>query len=150
MSLEKNIMQHMKAAMKEKNQAKLRGIRAIKSAILLAKTEKAGVEELSEEQEVKMLQKLAKQRKDSIAVFQAEGRDDLVQKEQEELDVINSFLPEMMSEETILEHVKTIIAEVGASTPQDMGKVMGKASGIFAGKADMGLVSAAVKKLLMS
>lgn len=143
-------MQHMKAAMKEKNQAKLRGIRAIKSAILLAKTEKAGVEELSEEQEVKMLQKLAKQRKDSIAVFQAEGRDDLVQKEQEELDVINSFLPEMMSEETIFEHVKAIIAEVGASTPQDMGKVMGKASGVFAGKADMGLVSAAVKKLLMS
>lgn len=150
MSLEKNIMQQMKVAMKEKNQAKLRGIRAIKSAILLAKTEKAGVEELTEEQEVKMLQKLAKQRKDSISMFQAEGRDDLVQKEQEELDVINSFLPEMMSEEEITEKVKAIMTEVGASTPQDMGKVMGKASGIFAGKADMGLVSATVKKLLIA
>lgn len=148
MSLEKIIMQEMKAAMKEKNQAKLRGVRAIKSAILLAKTEKAGVDELTEEQEIKMLQKLAKQRKDSIAVFQAEDREDLVQKEQEELDVINSFLPEMMSEEEITEKVKEIMAAVGAATPQDMGKVMGRASGFFAGKADMGLVSATVKKLL--
>lgn len=148
MALDKDIMQHMKAAMKAKEQGKLRGLRAIKSAILLAKTEKGGSDELTEEQEVKLLQKLAKQRKDSITIFEKEGRDDLAEKEKEELEIIEGFLPEMMSEEEITAKLKEIISSVGAAGMQDMGKVMGQASGFFNGKADMGLVSKTVKTLL--
>lgn len=148
MSLEKQVMQEMKAAMKNKNQGKLRALRAIKSAILLAKTEKAGVDSLSEEQELKMLQKLAKQRKDSIAIFEKEGRNDLAATEKEELEVIELFLPEMMAEEEVIAKVKEIVAQVGAESMKDMGKVMGMASKAFAGKADMSLVSKTVKEVL--
>lgn len=148
MSLEKQVMQEMKAAMKNKNQGKLRALRAIKSAILLAKTEKAGVDSLSEEQELKMLQKLAKQRKDSIAIFEKEGRNDLAATEKEELEVIELFLPEMMAEEEVVAKVKEIVAQVGAESMKDMGKVMGMASKAFAGKADMSLVSKTVKEVL--
>lgn len=148
MSLEQQIMQQMKAAMKTKDQGKLRAVRAIKSAILLAKTEKGASEDLTEEQEVKLLQKLAKQRKDSIDIFNKEGRDDLAEKEQEELSVIEEFLPAMMSEEEITAKVKEILQQVGASTMQDMGKAMGVASSAFAGKADMSLVSKIVREQL--
>lgn len=148
MTLEQKIMSEMKLAMKSKDQAKLRALRAIKNAILVAKTEKGAAKELSEEQEVKLLQKLAKQRNDSIELFAKEGRDDLVQKEQEEVNVIDTFLPELMSEEEIEKKVKLLIEEVNAQGMQDMGKVMGKASTQFAGKADMGEVSKKVRELL--
>ncbi len=148
MSLETQIMQEMKAAMKEKNQARLRALRAIKSAILLAKTEKAGTDELTEEQESKLLQKLAKQRRDSIAIYEKEGRDDLLQKEQEELDVIEEFLPEQMSEEQIEKEVKALLVEMNATSMQDMGKVMGAATKKFDGKADMSIVSKKVREAL--
>ena len=126
MSLETTIMGEMKQAMLTKNEGALRGIRAIKAAILLAKTEKGASETLTEETEIKILQKLAKQRKESIEIFQKENRDDLVKKEQEELDVIEKFLPKQMGADELRELLKGIIAQVGASTPQDMGKVMGR------------------------
>lgn len=148
MSLEKQIMQEMKTAMKEKNQAALRTLRAIKSAILLAKTEKAKTDELTEEQEVKLLQKLAKQRKDSISIYEEQGRNDLAATEQEELEIIENFLPAMMSETEIQQNVEELINQIGASGMQDMGKVMGQASSKFAGKADMSLVSKYVKQSL--
>ncbi len=148
MSLEQRVMQQMKVALKEKNQAALRTLRAIKSAIQLAKTEKGASEQLTEEQEIKLLQKMAKQRKDSMAIFEEQGREDLSKKEQEELEVIESFLPEMMSEEEIATAVSAIIAQVGAENMQDMGKVMGKASQELAGKADMSLVSKIVRQQL--
>ncbi len=148
MGLEQAIMGQMKDAMKNKDQAALRALRAIKSAILLAKTEKGGGDELSEEQEVKMLQKLVKQRKDSITIFQEQGRDDLVSKEQEELDVMEKFLPEMMGEDEIKNVITSLIEQTGASGMQDMGKVMGAASKALAGKADMSMVSGLVRQLL--
>ena len=148
MSLESTIMGEMKQAMLTKNEGALRGIRAIKAAILLAKTEKGASETLTEETEIKILQKLAKQRKESIEIFQKENRDDLVKKEQEELDVIEKFLPKQMGADELRELLKGIIAQVGASTPQDMGKVMGVATKALAGKADGKTVSEMVKQLL--
>lgn len=148
MSLEQKVMELMKSAMKTKDQAKLRTARSIKSAILLAKTEKGASSELSEEQEFKILQKMAKQRKDSIDIFHKEGREDLATTEQEELAVIEEFLPTMMNEEEITAQVKQILASTGAASMQDMGKVMGQANSVFAGKADMGLVSSIVKQEL--
>lgn len=148
MSLETTIMGEMKQAMLSKNEGALRGIRAIKAAILLAKTEKGASENLTEETEIKILQKLAKQRKESIEIFQKENRDDLVKKEQEELDVIEKFLPKQMGADELRELLKGIIAQVGATTPQDMGKVMGAATKALAGKADGKTVSEMVKQLL--
>lgn len=148
MSLETHVMQEMKTAMKAKDQSKLRTLRAIKSAILIAKTEKAGIDQLSEEQEFKILQKLAKQRKDSLTIYEKEGRDDLASTEKEELEIIQTFLPEMMSEEDIASQVKSIVQSSGASGMQDMGKVMGAASKVLAGKADMSLVSKFVREAL--
>ncbi len=148
MSLESQIMQEMKAAMKEKNQGKLRALRSIKSAIQIAKTEKGGTDELSEEQELKILQKLAKQRKDSVAIYEKEGREDLALIEKEELSIIDEFLPEMMNEEDINNQLNTIMSSIGATGMQDMGKVMGAASKAFAGKADMSLVSKLVRQAL--
>ena len=148
MSLEKKIVSEMKSAMKNKDQAGLRALRSIKSAILMAKTEKGASKELNDAQEVKLLQKLAKQRKDSIELFEKEGREDLAKKEEEELEVIEKFLPELMSEEEIEAAVKSLIEEVNAQGMQDMGKVMGRASKEFAGKADLGIVSEKVKEQL--
>ncbi len=148
MNLEDRVMQEMKLALKEKDQAKLRTLRAIKSAIQIAKTEKDADGVLTEEQENKILQKMAKQRADSITIYEEQGREDLAQIEREELEVINSFLPEQMSEEEIANQVQKIIEQVGASGMQDMGKVMGVASKEFAGKADMSIVSKYVKEAL--
>jgi len=148
MSLEVQIMQEIKTAMKSKEKSKLRTLRSIKSAILLAKTEKAGVVELSEEQEFKILQKLAKQRKDSFSIYEKEGRDDLAATEKEELEIIQTFLPEMMSEEDIKSELSSLIQSIGANGMQDMGKTMGAASKAFAGKADMSIVSKLVKEIL--
>lgn len=147
MALEQSIMAELKAAMLAKDEAKLRGLRAIKAAIILLKTSEAG-KEITEEDEMKMLQKLVKQRKESIDIYTKQGREDLAKTEQEEVAVIEMFLPKMMSEEEIRVALKDIIASVGASSPAEMGKVMGAANKAFAGKADNKIVSALVKEML--
>jgi uncharacterized protein YqeY len=146
MSLEQQIMADLKAAMLAKNEAGLRAIRAIKSAILLAKTSGGG--ELKPEDEVKMLQKLVKQRQESIEIYKTQGRDDLAKPEMEEVEIISKYLPAMMSEEEVREAVKAAISSTGASSPAEMGKVMGVVTKQLAGKADNKLVSALVKELL--
>jgi len=139
----------MKQAMLSKDEGALRGIRAIKAAILLAKTEKGAVTDtLNEEQEMKLLQKLMKQRKDSLEIFQRENRADLAKKEEEEIAVIEKYLPKQLSAEELKTELKKIIEQVGAKTPQDMGKVMGAANKAFAGKADGKTISVIVKELL--
>jgi uncharacterized protein len=149
MNLEQKIMQDLKAAMKAKDQKALRGIRAIKAAILLEKTS-GDKSELSEEKEIKLLQKLVKQRKDSLAIYQKEGRDDLAQVEEEEIEVIERYLPQQMSEQELRAEVDKIIEETGASSMKDMGKVMGIATKRFAGRAEGKAISAAVKQKLSS
>ncbi|MBP7167757.1 MAG: GatB/YqeY domain-containing protein [Bacteroidia bacterium] len=146
MSLEQQIMADLKAAMLAKNEAGLRAIRAIKSAILLAKTSGGG--ELKPEDEVKMLQKLVKQRQESIEIYKTQNRDDLAKPEMEEVEIISKYLPAMMSEEEVREAVKAAISSTGASSPAEMGKVMGVVTKQLAGKADNKLVSALVKELL--
>jgi uncharacterized protein YqeY len=148
MSLEQKIMAEMKDAMKAKNEAALRGLRAIKAAIIIAKTAEGAGGELKEEDETKMLQKLVKQRRDSLEIFQKQNREDLAQKEQEEIAVIEKFLPKQMTEEELKTGLTEIIKQVGATSPADMGKVMGAATKQFAGKADGKAISAAVKELL--
>lgn len=148
MSLEEKVNSELKTAMLAKDEATVRGLRAIKSAIILAKTEKGANGQVSAEKEVQILQKMVKQRKDSIAEFEKAGRADLIQKEQEEISVIEKFLPAMMNEDEIREGIKKIIAETGATSIKEMGKVMGAASKAFAGKADNKIVSEVVKSLL--
>jgi uncharacterized protein len=148
MSLEQNIMTEMKEAMKAKDEAGLRSLRAIKAAIIIAKTEPGANGEISAEAEIKMLQKLVKQRKDSLAIFTEQNRPELAQKEAEEIAVIEKFLPKQMSEDELREAVKVIIANVGATSAADMGKVMGVASKELAGKIDGKAISAMVKSLL--
>lgn len=148
MSLENDIMQKMKDAMKAKDDAALRGLRAIKAAILLLKT--SGSEEITPEAEMKMLQKLVKQRQDSLEIFNQQNRSDLAQKELEEIKVIEQFLPKPLTEEELKKALSEIIHEVGASGIQDLGKVMGVASKKLAGKADGKSINAAVKELLTS
>ncbi len=138
----------MKEAMKNKNEASLRGLRAIKAAIIVAKTEKGANGEINEDGEMKLLQKLLKQRKDSLEIFEKENRADLAQKEKEEIAVIEKFLPAPMSADELRNALKNIIAEVGASGAADMGKVMGTATKTLAGKADGKSISAMVKELL--
>ena len=139
-------MADLKAAMLAKNEAGLRAIRAIKSAILLAKTSGGG--ELKPEDEVNMLQKLVKQRQESIEIYKTQNRDDLAKPEMEEVEIISKYLPAMMSEEEVRESVKAAISSSGASSPAEMGKVMGVVTKQLAGKADNKLVSALVKELL--
>ncbi|MFN5134406.1 MAG: GatB/YqeY domain-containing protein [Chitinophagaceae bacterium] len=145
MSLETNVMAEMKDAMKAKDEGKLRGLRAIKAALLLLKT---SGEAVTEEAELKALQKMVKQRKDSLEIFKQQNRTDLAQKEEEEIAVIEKFLPQPMSEEDLKLAVQKIIIETGASSPADMGKVIGVATKQLAGKADGKAISAAVKELL--
>lgn len=148
MSLEQQVMAEMKDAMKSKNEATLRGLRAIKAEIIKAKTEPGANGEISAETEIKMLQKMAKQRKDSLEIYQQQNRQDLAQKEQEELAIIEKFLPAQLSGDELKKELEAIIAETGASSPADMGKVMGLATKKLAGKADGKAISAAVKELL--
>lgn len=148
MALQDKIDQDIKAAMLAKDNTRLRGLRAIKAAILLAKTEKGPAEALSEDAEIKVLQKLAKQRKESAEIYQQQNRDDLYQIEMEELAVIESFLPKQLSRDEIETHVKQLIAETGAVGPKDMGKVMGLANQKLAGKADGKTISEIAKTLL--
>lgn len=147
MSLEQNIMAKMKNAMKAKDEAALRGLRAIKAAILLAKTS-GGSGEITADDEIKLLQKLVKQRKDSLEIFQQQNRADLAQKEEEEINIIEQFLPKQLGADELKTIVAAIIAEVGAISAADMGKVMGAASKQLAGQADGKTISAVVKELL--
>jgi uncharacterized protein YqeY len=148
MRLEIEVMSLMKDAMKNKDEALLRGLRAIKAEIIKAKTEPGANGDISEDIEMKLLQKLVKQRRDSLAIFEQQNRADLASKEAEEIAVIEKFLPAQMSEEAIKEVLQAIIAEVGAAGPQDLGKVMGIASKQLAGKADGKVISAITKELL--
>lgn len=143
-----NIDQEIKQAMLAKDQVRLRGLRAIKSALLLAKTEKGQTEELNEEAEIKILQKLVKQRKESADIYQAQGRDDLYQVEQEEIDVISQFLPKQLERAEIELIISKIIAETGAASIKEMGKVMGLANKELAGKAEGKLIGEVVKSQL--
>jgi uncharacterized protein YqeY len=148
MSLEQKIMGELKTAMLAKDEKALRSLRAIKAAILLAKTSEGAGGELKEDDEIKLLQKLVKQRKDSLEIFQQQNRTDLAQKEQEEIEIIEKFLPKQLSPDEIKAELTVIISEVGASSPADMGKVMGQATKRLAGKADGKTISALVKEIL--
>ena len=150
MSLKHQIDNDIKAAMLAKNKDELTALRAIKSMILLAETEKSGTGELSTDIESKLLMKAAKQRKESSEIFQKEGREDLAKTELLELEVISRYLPKQLSEGELLAEVKKIIELVGAKGPQDMGKVMGTATKQLAGKAEGKMISEIVKKLLAS
>ena len=149
MSLQKQVMDKMKEAMKAKDTVALQALRAVKSAFLLAKTETGFQAELTEEQEIKIIQKQVKQRKDSAAIFLKQDRQDLAEPELAEIAVLEQFLPEALSEEKIEEVVVATIKKVGASGMQDMGKVMGIVSKELAGKADGKTISTLVKKNLM-
>jgi len=148
MSLEEKTMAQMKDAMKSKDEATLRGLRAIKAAIILAKTAEGAGGKLSEADEVKLLQKLVKQRKDSLEIYQKQDRKDLAQKELEEIEVIEQFLPKQLSGDELKKIIAEIIQQTGASSPADMGKVMGVANKQLAGKADGKSISIVVKELL--
>ncbi|MBP5999569.1 MAG: GatB/YqeY domain-containing protein [Sediminibacterium sp.] len=148
MSLEVDVMSLMKDAMKNKDEALLRGLRAIKAEIIKAKTEPGANGEISADGEMKLLQKLVKQRKDSLTIFQEQNRADLAQKEAEEIAVIEKFLPAQMSEAEVKAAVEAIVKELGAAGPQDLGKVMGVASKQLAGKADGKMIAAAAKNAL--
>jgi uncharacterized protein len=148
MSLEQKIMGEMKEAMKSKNEATLRALRAIKAEIIKAKTEPGAHGEISEEKEVSMLQKMMKQRRDSLEIYQQQSRTDLAQKEQEEMAVIERFLPQQLSGDELKTELQQIITETGASSAADMGKVMGVATKKLAGRADGKAISATVKELL--
>ena len=148
MSLQNKVMSKIKDAMKSKDQVALASLRAIKSEILLAQTKGGSSEGLSEEEELKIVQKLVKQRKDSAAVYQEQNRNDLAEPELAQANIIAQFLPKQLSEENLVEKKKKIVKTVGASSMKDMGKVMGIASKELAGKADGKAISMIVKKLL--
>jgi uncharacterized protein YqeY len=148
MSLEVEVMSLMKDAMKNKDEALLRGLRAIKAEIIKAKTEPGANGAISEDGEMKLLQKLVKQRRDSLTIFQEQNRADLAAKESEEIAVIEKFLPVQMTEDEVKAAVEAIVKELGAAGPQDLGKVMGAASKQLAGKADGKMIAAVAKNAL--
>jgi uncharacterized protein YqeY len=141
-------MEELKNAMRAKDEAGLRTLRAIKAAIIIEKTAEGATGEITEAMELKMLQKLAKQRKDSLEIFEKQNREDLAAKERDELAIIERFLPQQMSADELKAAVSDIIAQVGATSPADMGKVMGVASKQLAGKIDGKAISEMVKTLL--
>lgn len=142
------IDQDIKQAMLAKQEARLRGLRAIKSALLLARTEKGASEDITSETEIKVLQRLVKQRKESADIYKAQNRDDLYQIEAEEMEVIEAYLPKQMERGDIETYLKDLIGRVGATSVKDMGKVMGAANKELAGKADGKTISEVVKQLL--
>jgi uncharacterized protein YqeY len=148
MSLESLVMEKLKAAMRSKDEAALRTLRAIKAAILVEKTAAGASDALSEADELKLLQKMAKQRKDSLEIFTTQNRPDLAGKEQEELAIIEGFLPQQLSSDELRVEVARIIAELGASSPADMGKVMGAANKQLAGRAEGKAIADSVKEIL--
>jgi uncharacterized protein YqeY len=146
--LSNTIDQEIKKAMLAKDQAQLRGLRAIKAALLLAKTEKGPAEEITEEAEVKIIQKLIKQRRESSDIYKTQGRADLAQVEDEEIEVISQFLPKQMERAEVEAVIAGIVSQTGASSVKDMGKVMGLANKELAGKADGKLIAEVVKSQL--
>lgn len=148
MSLEQKIMPELKAAMLAKDEKTVRSLRAIKAAIIVAKTAEGAKGELKEEDEVKLLQKLVKQRRDSLEIFTQQNRPELAAKEQEEIAVIEKFLPKQLSPDELQAELRRIIAESGASSPAEMGKVIGLANKQLAGRAEGKAISAMVKELL--
>ncbi len=148
MSLTDKVNNEIKEAMKAKDTGKLQALRAIKSALLLASTEKGASGEVSEQVEFQILQKQLKQRKESAEIYKQQGREDLAEQELSEAAVIENFLPKMMSEHELRPILSDIIAQVGASSPADMGKVMGSATKQLAGKADNKMISTLVRELL--
>lgn len=147
MNLEEKIMEDLKIAMKAQDKAAMRGLRAVKSALLLLKTDGSG-KEITPEREIQLLQKLVKQRRESIAIFEKENRTDLAEVEKEEVSIIEKYLPEALSAEELEKFVKTVISSSGATSMKDMGKVIGLASKELAGKADGRAISEMVKKCL--
>lgn len=137
----------LKEAMKAKNETGLRGIRAIKAAILLANTDGSGLD-LTEERGIQIVQKLVKQRRESLEIYEKQGRQDLAQIERDEIDVISKYLPAQLSEAELRSVITEIINQLGAKSPSDMGKVMGAATQKLAGKADGKAISALVKEIL--
>lgn len=150
MSLQQKVMEKLKEAMKAKDTVALESLRAIKSAILIAQTESGAKAALTEQAELKLLQRLVKQRRDSAALYTEQNRNDLAQPELDQVRVIEQFLPEQMGEDELKQVIKEIIDQTGASSMKDMGKVMGMASQKLAGKADGKAISTAVKALLNS
>lgn len=148
MSLQQNLMVKIKEAMKSKDKVALESLRAIKSEILLAQTKTGAKEELTEDEEIKLLQKLVKQRKDSAVLYKEQGRDDLADPELAQVAIIAQFLPEQLDQAALNKIIADIIAKVGATSMKDMGKVMGMASKQLAGKADGKAISIAIKQLL--
>lgn len=148
MSLEQKVMAELKTAMLAKDEKSLRSLRAIKSAIILAKTAEGAGGEIKEEDEVKLLQKLVKQRKDSLEIYEKQNREDLAEKEREEISVIEKFLPKQLDEAELRTIIQKIIDETGASSPADMGKVIGAANKQLAGKAEGKTIAGIVKDIL--
>jgi uncharacterized protein len=148
MSLEQKVMAELKTAMLAKDEKSLRSLRAIKSAIILAKTAEGAGGEIKEEDEVKLLQKLVKQRKDSLEIYEKQNREDLAEKEREEISVIEKFLPKQLDEAELRTIIQKIIDETGASSPADMGKVMGAANKQLAGKAEGKTIAGIAKDIL--
>jgi len=148
MSLEQKVMEELKDAMRAKDEAALRTLRAIKAAIIIEKTAEGAGGNITEAGEIKMLQKLAKQRRDSLDIFEKQNREDLASKEREELQIIERFLPQQMSADELKVTLQQIIEQTGAKTAADMGKVMGAATKQLAGKADGKAISETVKQLL--
>jgi uncharacterized protein len=148
MNFEQQINDQIKQAMLGKKEAALRALRAIKSAILLAKTSEGAGDEISKDDEIKMLQKLIKSRKDSLEIFTTQNRPELAAKEQEEIEVIEQFLPKQMSEEELKAAIQNLITEMGVTNPAEMGKVIGAANKSLAGKAEGKAISLMVKNLL--
>ncbi len=148
MALEEKVMEELKNAMRAKDEAALRSLRAIKAAIIIEKTSEGASGAISEATEIKMLQKLAKQRRDSLEIFEKQNREDLAVKEREELAIIEKFLPKQMSPAELRAELQAIIGQTGAKSPADMGKVMGVASKQLAGKIDGKAISDMVKQLL--
>lgn len=148
MSLEQTVNGRIKEAMLARDEATLRALRAIKAAILLARTSEGASGGMTGEEELKMLQKMVKQRRDSLEIFQGQGREDLALREREEIAVIETFLPARMTPEELRDEIRRIIEEVGASTPADLGKVMGVASRRLTGKADGREISETARSLL--
>lgn len=148
MSLQNKVMEKLKEAMKAKDSVALESLRAIKSAILLAQTESGAKQDLTEAEELKLLQKLVKQRKDSATLYQEQGRMDLAEPELAQVAVIEEFLPEQMSQDELRKVISEIVSKTGATSMKDMGKVMGMASKELAGKADGKAISNVVKSLL--
>lgn len=150
MNLKEQIEQDIKTAMLAKDHSQLLALRAIKSAILLAETEKGAHGSLAPETELQLLMKAVKQRRDSAEIFAQQGRNDLAEKEQKEIEIISKYLPQQMSEEDLLIEVKNILKEINASDPKDMGRAMGIASKRLAGKTDGKTLSTIVRQLLTS